>query len=193
MKPLYLLILILVFPLMLSAQEPVTAEGEVIFLTGRILDVDGSPVAGAVIEIWQTDYQGVYDHPGDRKTEIRDRGFQFFGSSTTDSQGRYSFRTILPGEYAPRPPHIHVKIKFEDRVLLVTQFYFQGYGNTPGGRAADLVLELTGDEQRTASIDVVIRTGLKDGDRALTPSQSEGPYYPLQDPGSYDNDLANVE
>ena len=42
-----------------------TAAGEVILVTGRVLDSNGDPLPGAAVEIWQTDANGVYDHPGD--------------------------------------------------------------------------------------------------------------------------------
>ena len=102
-----------------------TAAGEVILVTGRVLDLSGNPLPGAAVEFWQTDASGVYDHPGDQGTNSRDRGFQFYGTSITDADGRYAFRTVRPGYYEPRPKHIHVKVKLDGRELLTTQFYFE--------------------------------------------------------------------
>ena len=42
-----------------------TAAGEVILVTGRVLDLSGNPLPGAAVEFWHTDANGVYDHPGD--------------------------------------------------------------------------------------------------------------------------------
>ena len=54
-----------------------TTAGEVILVTGRVLDLSGNPLPGAAVEFWQTDARGVYDHPDDQGTNRRDRGFQF--------------------------------------------------------------------------------------------------------------------
>ena len=98
--------------------------GQILLLGGRLLDRGGYPVAGAVIEIWQTDAEGIYLHPGDPDTDTRDPNFQFYGEARTGSDGSYNFRTIIPGQYEPRPRHIHVKVKLDGRELLTTQFYF---------------------------------------------------------------------
>jgi protocatechuate 3,4-dioxygenase beta subunit len=98
--------------------------GQVLFLNGVVYDASGLPVEGVVIEIWQTDDSGVYLHPNDPGTGRRDPNFQFYGEATTGGDGVYSFRTILPGVYEPRPRHIHVKVKRDGVELLTTQFYF---------------------------------------------------------------------
>lgn len=100
--------------------------GQIIEFGGIVYDASGAPQPGVLIEIWQTDASGVYLHPGDPGTDQRDRNFQFYGESVTDEDGRYHFRTILPGRYEPRPRHIHVKIKQDGQELLTTQFYFAG-------------------------------------------------------------------
>jgi len=101
-------------------------EGEIIEFSGVVFDATGFPVPGVVIEIWQTDNQGVYLHPADPGTSRRDPNFQFYGEAITAEDGSYTFRTILPGRYEPRPRHIHVKIKFDGQTILTTQFYFGG-------------------------------------------------------------------
>lgn len=100
--------------------------GQIIEFTGKVYDAAGMPIAGLTVEIWQTDNNGVYLHPNDPGTEQRDRNFQFYGESITAADGSYSFRTILPGHYEPRPRHIHVKVKQGDQELLTTQIYFDG-------------------------------------------------------------------
>lgn len=112
---------------------------------GTVYDAAGTPLAGIVIEIWQTDDQGVYLHPGDPNSDRRDLNFQFYGEATTAADGSYQFRTILPGEYEPRPRHIHVKVKDGDRELLTTQFYFEGAtlgAAAAGGAPEPLVITL---------------------------------------------------
>lgn len=98
--------------------------GERLLLQGRVYDGSGQPMPDVLIEIWQTDASGIYLHPGDPNTARRDPNFQFYGEALTAADGSYSFLTIIPGEYEPRPRHIHVKIKRDGRELLTTQFYF---------------------------------------------------------------------
>ena len=101
-----------------------TAAGEILVFGGRLYDAAGMPVAGAVVEIWQTDDNGAYLHPRDPDSWRRDVNFQSYGEAVTGEDGGYSFRTIMPGSYAPRPRHIHVKVRLGEQELLTTQFYF---------------------------------------------------------------------
>lgn len=101
-----------------------TAKGTLLQLVGRVLDVQGRPGAGSVVEIWQCDHQGHYLHPGDQGP--RDDDFQGFGRATVDAEGGYSFRTIKPVPYPGRAPHIHVAVLAPNRPRLVTQIYVAG-------------------------------------------------------------------
>lgn len=101
-------------------------EGPILNLSGRLLRTDGTPVGGAVIEIWQTDNNGVYLHPNDPGIANRDPAFQSYGEAVTAADGSYSFVTLLPNLYGSRPRHIHVKVVQDGRELLTTQFYFAG-------------------------------------------------------------------
>jgi protocatechuate 3,4-dioxygenase beta subunit len=120
--------------------------GQVIEFGGRVYDANGLPVEGITIEIWQTDDSGVYLHPGDPSTGQRDPNFQFYGEALTAADGSYSFRTILPGLYEPRPRHIHVKLRLDGRELLTTQFYFAGEIDLRGDEAA-MLIDLQPDTQ----------------------------------------------
>lgn len=107
-----------------------TATGEVIDVFGTVTDHDGRPIAGATLDLWQANAAGRYLHGGDQRAELPlDPHFQGSAVLTTDSEGRYRFRTIRPGIYAfggtPRPRHIHFDIKTR-RARLVTQMYFPG-------------------------------------------------------------------
>jgi len=104
-----------------------------------VYDANGLPIEGVVVEIWQTDVNGVYLHPGDPGVENRDPNFQSYGEAMTDENGRYHFRTILPGLYEPRPRHIHVKVKLNGQELLTTQFYFAGEIDLQGADDAMLI------------------------------------------------------
>ena len=106
------------------------AAGQVIEVSGRVLDRLGRPVPGAKIEIWQANAEGRYAHPGDTNPNKLDPDFQGFGKLTTARDGRYRYVTIKPGAYpdgddSPRPPHIHLDISgAKDRT--VTQMLFPG-------------------------------------------------------------------
>jgi protocatechuate 3,4-dioxygenase, beta subunit len=118
------------------------AVGEITHLTGRILDISGNPIKDATIEIWQCDAKAVYLHTRDSgpKAKQQDKNFQGFGRFTTDSKGGYRFRTIKPVPYPGRPaPHIHFKIKKNDREMLTSQFFIEGHaGNKQDGVFAGL-------------------------------------------------------
>ena len=103
------------------------AKGVISNVYGRVLDRNGAPVPQARVEIWQCDANGRYHHQGDPVDAALDPNFQGFGTTTTDADGRYRFRTIKPVPYPGRTPHIHFKVKggaFDD---LTTQLYVAGH------------------------------------------------------------------
>ena len=118
----------------LTKQHSGEPLGERIIVTGRVLDDDGLPVGGALIEIWQANAAGRYRHRNDNHAAPLDPNFTGCGRVLTDNEGRYSFVSIKPGAYpwknhenAWRPPHIHFSL-FGAGILsrLVTQMYFPG-------------------------------------------------------------------
>jgi protocatechuate 3,4-dioxygenase, beta subunit len=108
--------------------------GERIIVQGRVLDEDGRPIAGALVEVWQANAAGRYRHETDRHPAPLDPNFVGAGRCLTDGEGRYRFVTVKPGAYpwgnhenAWRPAHIHFSLFgrfFAQR--LVTQMYFPG-------------------------------------------------------------------
>lgn len=102
------------------------AMGTVLHLEGRLLDTGGRPLAGALIEIWQCDAYGIYDHPQQRSRERRDAAFQGYGRMTVAGDGRYSFRTLKPVAYPGRTPHIHLKVATAGDRRLTSQLYVAG-------------------------------------------------------------------
>jgi protocatechuate 3,4-dioxygenase beta subunit len=104
-----------------------TAKGDVLNLSGVIVNTGGEPLQDITIEIWQTDPNGVYLHPGDSTPGERDPNFQYWGKDTTDSEGAFSFKTILPGPYYPRPAHIHYKLWQKGNNILTSQIYFRKF------------------------------------------------------------------
>jgi protocatechuate 3,4-dioxygenase beta subunit len=88
--------------------------GKLVELSGLVLTRSCRPVANAIVDLWHADSEGVYDNAG----------FRLRGHVFTDAQGRYAFRTIMPGLYPGRTRHYHVKAKAPAKRLLTTQFYF---------------------------------------------------------------------
>lgn len=101
------------------------AKGRITDLSGHIVDLNGRPLAGLRIEIWQCDANGRYRHPQDRGAAL-DPNFQGHGHATTDSEGRYRFRTIHPVPYPGRTPHIHVAVFPQGSYPFTTQLYVEG-------------------------------------------------------------------
>jgi protocatechuate 3,4-dioxygenase beta subunit len=102
------------------------AMGVVLHLEGRVIGVDGRPLAGTLVEIWQCDAQGLYDHPRQPGRDRRDAAFQGYGRMMADADGFYRFRTLKPVAYPGRTPHIHLKAATGDGRLLTSQFYIAG-------------------------------------------------------------------
>ncbi len=102
------------------------AAGEITDLQGRVLNVNGKPVEGALVEIWQCDANGRYIHRLDDRSVARDPNFQGYGRFETAADGHYGFRTIKPVPYPGRAPHIHVAARVPGNRPLVTQIYVRG-------------------------------------------------------------------
>ena len=90
------------------------------------MNVNGRPVEGALVEIWQCDANGRYIHRRDDRRVPRDPNFQGSGRFETAADGRYRFRTIKPVPYPGRAPHIHVAVRVPGSRRLVTQMYVKG-------------------------------------------------------------------
>jgi protocatechuate 3,4-dioxygenase, beta subunit len=106
------------------------AAGQVMELSGRVLRVDGSPVPGARIEVWQANAAGRYRNPIDRNPAPLDPNFKGVALLRATTDGAYRIRTIKPGAYPDpaggmRTPHIHFEVTAGD-YLLATQMYFPG-------------------------------------------------------------------
>lgn len=96
--------------------------GEKLTVSGRVLGMpDCAPLAGALVEVWQADAHGDYSQVGAKSD---DPGCLLRASLRCDAEGRYSFRTVLPGEYPGRPRHIHYRVSARGHATLVTQLYF---------------------------------------------------------------------
>jgi len=118
----------------LTRQHAGDPLGQRIIVTGRVLGSDGKPLRGQLVEIWQANAAGRYDHVVDTWNAPLDRNFTGGGRCVTDDDGTYRFVTVMPGAYpwgnhpnAWRPRHIHFSLfgrAFTER--LITQMYFPG-------------------------------------------------------------------
>jgi protocatechuate 3,4-dioxygenase beta subunit len=88
--------------------------GTKLVVSGYVYDTACQPIPGALLDFWQCDDAGVYDNAG-----YRLRGHQF-----ADDEGRFVLETIVPGLYAGRTRHIHVKAQAPNQPVLTTQLYF---------------------------------------------------------------------
>jgi protocatechuate 3,4-dioxygenase, beta subunit len=116
----------------LTRQHTSDPVGERITVSGRLVDRQGRPVRGQLVEIWQANAAGRYAHQREQHPAPLDPNFTGYGRCLTNDDGRYEFTTIQPGPYpwgnhlnAWRPAHIHFSIfgsAFTQR--LITQMYF---------------------------------------------------------------------
>jgi protocatechuate 3,4-dioxygenase beta subunit len=118
----------------LTRQHKGEPLGERIVVSGRVLDENSRPLEGLLIEIWQANAAGRYNHRVDQHDAPLDPNFTGAGRAITNGEGRYRFVTIRPGEYpwrnhynAWRPAHIHFSL-FGPAIVtrLITQMYFPG-------------------------------------------------------------------
>jgi protocatechuate 3,4-dioxygenase alpha subunit len=131
--------------------RPETA-GERIRIEGRVLDGDGVPVPDAMVEIWQANAHGRYNHPTDQGPAVLEPSFLGFGRSGTEEDGSYWFETVKPGpvpfdreRQRLQAPHICVTV-FSRGLLnhLVTRLYFEDEPTNAG----DPVLQRVPEHRR---------------------------------------------
>jgi protocatechuate 3,4-dioxygenase beta subunit len=106
------------------------ALGQVIQLTGRVLDIAGRPLPQAALTVWQANAAGRYTNPVDNNPAPLDPNFLGVVSFGVAADGSYRLRTVKPGAYPEpsgtlRTPHIHFDVVNAD-YRLVTQMYFPG-------------------------------------------------------------------
>lgn len=124
--------------------------GERIRIEGRILDGNGAPVPDALVEIWQANAHGRYNHPADSGPAPLDPSFTGFGRSDTAEDGRYRFETVKPGPVpfdAQRLQAPHISVTLFVRGLpnrLVTRLYFEDEPTN----ASDPILQYVPEDHR---------------------------------------------
>jgi protocatechuate 3,4-dioxygenase alpha subunit len=132
-------------------------------LYGRVFDGAGEVIPDALVETWQADAGGGFDHPDDPRPHDPHPGFRGFGRCPTDDEGRWAIRTVKPGpvpgaDGSPQAPHLAVSV-FSRGLLdrVVTRLYF---GDEQQANAADAVLRSLPDD---ASRETLVATPADDG------------------------------
>jgi protocatechuate 3,4-dioxygenase beta subunit len=129
--------------------DRVLTKGVPIYLTGRVFDRRGQPLANLAVEIWQCDANAVYHHPAGGAEAERDQNFQGYGAARTDTAGAFHFRTIKPIAYPGRTPHIHVRVQSPGASAFATQFYL---ADDPNNRRDFLFSRMSADEQAALTL-----------------------------------------
>lgn len=147
-----------------SRLDPEGVAGSPLRIEGHVLDGAGETVPDAMVELWQADGEGRYQHPADGRCGDVPAPFIGFGRVGTGPDGTFRFDTIMPGSVAgsggaPQAPHLSVVV-FARGVLdkLVTRIYFAGNPSNdsdpvlqavPGGRRQTLLATPDGDADGT--------------------------------------------
>jgi protocatechuate 3,4-dioxygenase alpha subunit len=104
--------------------------GQRIIIEGTVYDGDGAPVPDAMVEIWQPDARGYFNHPADPNHTQADPAFRGFGRSDTVNDGKFHFETVKPGAITGADgqmaaPYVNVRV-FARGMLIhaVTRIYF---------------------------------------------------------------------
>ena len=126
------------------------AEGRHILIEGVVRDGAGEPLPDGLVEVWQANAAGRYRHPGDGNNRTLDPEFDGFGRVATDTCGRFSFKTVMPGRVAGpdgklQAPHLAVGVLARGLLTrLVTRMYFEDEASN----ADDQILALVPAERR---------------------------------------------
>jgi protocatechuate 3,4-dioxygenase, alpha subunit len=128
-------------------------RGERIVITGAVLDGAGEPVDDAMVEIWQADANGVFNHPADPRHTHADPHFGGFGRAENRDGGVYTFTTVKPGavidaDGSVQAPHVNLRV-FARGMLVhaITRVYFANEDNED-----DPILNLVPAERRETLI-----------------------------------------
>lgn len=110
--------------------------GDPLFFSGRVMDLDGTPIAGASVDVWQASPVGFYENQDATQDD-----FNLRGKFISDAEGRYSFRSVKPSGYPVptdgpvgdllraqerrpfRPAHVHFIVSAPGHKTLITQVF----------------------------------------------------------------------
>lgn len=161
-----------------------TARGEPVVLHGRVTREDAVPCLNMILEAWQADAAGRFNHPLDPEHRLADPDFLGWGRAWTDAEGHYSFRTIIPGPYAEggtrRAPHVNLTVMGAGLMRRVRTVAF--FPDFAAENAADPILALVPPEHRAKL--VATPDGTVDGHPAYRldlrlrgPAEAETPHF----------------
>jgi protocatechuate 3,4-dioxygenase alpha subunit len=131
-----------------------STSGERIYIEGRVLDGAGEPVPDALVELWQADAQGIFNHPADPRSEKADKFFRGLGRSGTRADGKFSFKTIKPGrvpwdDRQDQAPHVNIRVFARGLLIhVVTRLYF----SDENANQTDPVLNTIADPERRQTL-----------------------------------------
>lgn len=144
-----------------------TRRGEAILLRGRVTRAEGLPCLNQILEAWQADAGGRFNHPLDPERHLADPDFLGWGRAWTDGEGQYAFRTIMPGGYADatgrRAPHVNLTVMGAGLMRRVQTTVF--FPDFPAENVGDPVLALVPEAHRARL--VAAADGMVDGLRAF--------------------------
>lgn len=126
-------------------------KGQRIILKGQVTDGEDNLVPDAMIEIWQADSQGFYNHPEDPNHAQADPNFKGFGRADTVNNGVFTFKTVKPGvvpfdaEQAQAP---HVNVRVFSRGMLIHTYTRLYFADEAEANAADPILNIVPEVRR---------------------------------------------
>lgn len=151
-------------------------KGDYMYVHGKVLDTEGKPIAGAIIDTWETDGHGLYDTQYDNRDGPDCRGRLF-----SAEDGTYAFRAVVPvsypipsdgpvgamvtglGRHIFRPAHLHMQVEAKGFEKLTTAFYFRGdpylYSDAVFGVRSSLIVDL----KQVSDKELSLKRGFKDG------------------------------
>jgi protocatechuate 3,4-dioxygenase beta subunit len=106
--------------------KAVPAAGEILYVTGRIVDENCVPVLGATVDLWQANPSGIYQFATEGELLNAEPLFAGSGRTTTDNLGRYGFITLVPSGYGKRAPHLNFKVSHPDYTTSNYALFFEG-------------------------------------------------------------------
>jgi protocatechuate 3,4-dioxygenase beta subunit len=138
----------------LNTNSPV-ADGEQVVIRGSVVNLEDRPLAKVIVEVWQADITGHYNHPDEERNRPIDPHFQYWARMITAEDGTFSFRTIQPGKYPSRAPHIHYRIAAPNRPELATQMYFEN--QRAHNHRDEVYMDLQADQRKAVTLSTELR------------------------------------
>jgi protocatechuate 3,4-dioxygenase alpha subunit len=139
-------------------------KGQRIILHGHVIDGEGNPINDAMIELWQADAQGIFNHPDDPRCHLVDPNFRGFGrSGTSNPELEYSFKTIKPGPVPlqgeqAQAPHLNMRVFARGMLVhLITRVYF----SDEDANSSDPILNSVEDPERRKTL-IAVREDVQD-------------------------------